>query len=476
MMTVKVRLRASAADAHMATVYYLLSAQRKVKWLSSGMRVPRECWDSRNSCLCMTDARYHLVWERVTHDVDRLERVAQEVDWADAAAALDEAVRRFRGTQGGVTLVECFAAEIDKLVGSARLGTARNYRKTRDSVQAFLAGANLPLTALTVQVVSAYEAYLQQRGVCRNTVSFYMRVLRALYHKYAPSGSRMQDSPFSHVYTGVDRTRKRAVAPDIILRLRALDLAAQPSLALCRDLFLFSFYARGMSFVDVVNMKKSDVRSDSFSYVRRKTGQSLTIRLEPELRDIIARYAHLGTPYVFPVLCDGDAAACYARYEVALNSYNRRLKQLSRLLGPDVCLTSYTARHTWATTARDCHIPLSVISAGMGHTSQRTTEIYLSTVDASEVDDANRLLIRSLDKCTSLRKRPYGLVAIWPKLCESTILYARTKVRLLRKTRKRLCTFITNREKFSIHRQKRPIDKVKKRRFCSFWFTKILNI
>ena len=476
MITVRVRLRPCTADARLATVYYLLTAQRRVKWLSSGMRVPRTCWDAAESCLRMTDARYRQVWERVARDMEQLERVAREVRMVDVGTALDEVACHFRGTQGGSTLMECFAAEISRLLEEGRHGTARNYRKTRDSVRAFLAGVNLPLMRLSEQVVMSYDAYLQRRGVCRNTVSFYMRVLRALYNKYVPHASTSQDSPFARVYTGVDRTRKRAVSPDVIQHLCALDLTARPSLALCRDLFLFSFYARGMSFVDIVNMEKCDIRSDSFSYVRRKTGQSLTIRLEPELRDIMGRYARLDTPYVFPVMRDGNAATRYARYEVALNCYNRRLKQLSRLLGSGVYLTSYTARHTWATTARDCHIPISVISAGMGHTSQRTTEIYLSTVDASEVDDANRLLIRSLDKCTSLRKRPYRHATVWLRLRKSTIIYARTKVHFLGKTRKRLRIFVTSRQKFSLRRQKCPVDKVKKRRFGSFWFTKIHNI
>jgi len=210
-------------------------------------------------------------------------------------------------------------------------------------------------------------------------------------------------SPFGGVYTGVDRTRKRAIDERLIARLKSLDLPVSGALPLARDLFVFSYCMRGMAFVDMAFLRKKDMRDGAIHYVRRKTGQRMTVHLEPCMREIIGRYAPRtrDTPYLFPVLTAEDPARAYAQYQVALNYYNRLLKKLASLLGLDSGLSSYTSRHSWATAARNHNVPLPVISAGMGHTSERTTQIYLSALETSVIDSANRKILASLNRCVS---------------------------------------------------------------------------
>ena len=407
MTTVKVKLRRCAADDRWAVVYYQLTGQHKVKRLSSGMRVEADCWDRDSARVVASGQGGHLLQARISRDVARLDSIAREAMRSGRNVSLDEVARQFRIRSHGMTIRECFEAEVEKMKEVNKLGTARNYGKALRSLETFCQGTDLLLADVTVQMVDGYDAFLQRRGVTRNTVSFYMRILRAVYNKYSGEGDCRQANPFRHVYTGVDHTRKRAVSRDTILQLRSLDLSRHASLALCRDLFLFSFYARGMAFVDMAFLKKTDIVGDAIVYVRRKTAQRMLVRMEPCMREIVDRYSSADSCYLFPLLGSPDPLRAYAQYEVALNYYNRQLGRLSLMLAGRVHLTSYTARHTWATMARDCQIPLSVISAGMGHTSERTTEIYLKMVENSVVDDANHLLIESLEKRTSLRKRPY---------------------------------------------------------------------
>ena len=227
-----------------------------------------------------------------------------------------------------------------------------------------------------------------------------MRILRSVYNKAVGEGIASQRAPFEKVYTGVDKTRKRAVDMATIESLRKLDLRGSRSLAYARDLFVFSFYMRGMAFVDMAYLRKSDVRDQTAQYIRRKTGQSLCIRLEPCITEIIRRYARKtkNTPYVFPIIAATDENEAYAQYQNALSYYNKLLKKLSKLLQADTHLSSYVSRHTWATTARNCDIPLSVISAGLGHRSQATTQIYLASLEDSVIDEANRKIIFSLNR------------------------------------------------------------------------------
>ena len=278
------------------------------------------------------------------------------------------------------------------------MGTARNYRRTLNSFSGFLNGADIPFSLLDERLVGRYNDWLQRRRIVRNTVSFYMRVLRAVFNKAVREGIVPQSSPFRNVYTGVDRTRKRAVGEETVIRLRRLNLEHSPSLALARDIFIFSYCARGMAFVDIAFLRKQDIAGGTIRYVRRKTGQHLTIRIEPCMGDIIERYSQ-GTrtsDYVFPLLNAKDPVRVFSQYQTALGYYNRRLKRLADLLELEMPLSSYTSRHTWATTARNHNVPLSVISAGMGHASEKTTQIYLASLESSVIDQANRSIIASL--------------------------------------------------------------------------------
>jgi integrase len=286
--------------------------------------------------------------------------------------------------------------QIEQLRATNRLGTAKNYEKTMCSFGEFLGDVRLPLSALTEQVITDYNSFLIQRGLVRNSVSFYMRVLRAIYNKAVRQKLIEQQHPFTEVYTGIDRTRKRAVSESIIVQLHRLELETGTPLALCRDIFIFSYCTRGMAFVDIAYLKKTNLQNGMICYARRKTGQLLSVRIEPSIQRIIDRYANSDSPYVFPILSSLDANEAYEQYQVALNNHNRLLGRLSEMLGCGCKLTSYTSRHSWATAARNHNVPISVISQGMGHTSEQTTQIYLTMLENSVIDDANKGIISGL--------------------------------------------------------------------------------
>lgn len=158
-------------------------------------------------------------------------------------------------------------------------------------------------------------------------------------------------------------------------------------------------YTRGMSFVDMAYLKCGNIRDGRIRYVRRKTGQELVIRMEPDIQTIIERYADEARPYVFPIIRDNDPQEAYKEYRRASTYYNRLLKRLCPLAGIQQGLSFYAARHSWATAARNHQVPLSVISAGMGHTSERTTQIYLTMLENSLIDTANKEILEAL-RCT----------------------------------------------------------------------------
>ena len=397
--SVKVKFRASRVSGKAGTIYYQLTHLRRTRCITTGIRLMPGEWDASAQRAVSPEPGRVPVWQcRIECDVDRLHRIIRDLGREGRPYTVEEVADRFCAQSCGVGVTAFMREQIAQLTADNRLGTARNYTRTLRSFSGFLGGGELPFAAFTERLVEEYNAYLLRRGVVRNTVSFYMRILRSVYNKAVRRRLAEPASPFGGVYTGVDRTRKRAIDERLIARLKSLDLPVSGALPLARDLFVFSYCMRGMAF-----LRKKDMRDGAIHYVRRKTGQRMTVHLEPCMREIIGRYAPRtrDTPYLFPVLTAEDPARAYAQYQVALNYYNRLLKKLASLLGLDSGLSSYTSRHSWATAARNHNVPLPVISAGMGHTSERTTQIYLSALETSVIDSANRKILASLNRCVS---------------------------------------------------------------------------
>ena len=286
----------------------------------------------------------------------------------------------------------------ETIVQLQRLGktrTSETYRSTLSRFLRFRNGRDVLISSMNDEMIMAFEASLKAGGLSPNTTSFYMRILRATYNRDVKDGIKKQKYPFKYVYTGVAKTRKRSVDISIISRLAGMNLDDSPAAALARDMFLFSFYTRGMSFVDMAYLRKSDLSQGVLKYIRRKTGQTLYIRWEKCMEEIVANYDNPSSIYLLPII---TSLECDERQQYVNMSHNinRNLKALGKKMGVRIPLTMYVARHTWANAARQKHIPISVISEGMGHTSEMTTRIYLSSLDTDIIDRANRKILGSL--------------------------------------------------------------------------------
>ena len=228
-----------------------------------------------------------------------------------------------------------------------------------------------------------------------SNISFYTRILRAVYNRAVEDDIIENRNPFKHVYTGVDKTLKRALPLSVIRKIKALDLSLNASLDYARDMFLMSFYLRGMSFIDMAFLKKSDLKNGYLTYRRRKTGQQLIIEWTKEMQMMLDKYPENATDYLLPIIKNsGTNERC--TYRNMGYNINHNLKKIAKMVGVQIPLTLYVAHHSWASAAKAKGIPLSVISEGMGHDSEATTQIYLASLDTSVVDRANSLILKSL--------------------------------------------------------------------------------
>lgn len=289
---------------------------------------------------------------------------------------------------------------ITQLHNNEQYGSWHHYRATLNSFKRFLQNKDIPLSKMNAEMIESYEAYLKRQGLCRNTTSFYMRVLRAVYNRAAEQGLVAQRHPFRRVYTGIDKTRKRAISFAAIKRIKQLDLHQSPSLDMARDAFILSFYLCGISFIDLAHLKKTDIRNGYLHYNRRKTHQRIIIKWEPQMQALADKYKHLtnDTPFLFPFLhykADEEKSDIQL-YHNASARIAYHLEKIKQQIGMQGNLTLYVARHSWATAARDHHYPVSVISEALGHDSETTTQIYLRSIQTSEVDKANAEMLSEL--------------------------------------------------------------------------------
>lgn len=262
---------------------------------------------------------------------------------------------------------------------------------------------------MTPEWLKGFEIHLRSRGCSWNTVSTYLRTFRAVYNRAVDSGRAVYvPHLFRSVYTGTRADRKRALDTEDMQKVFTQlpqSSAVTSDMRRTQGLFVLMFLLRGLPFVDLAYLRKSDLHDNVITYRRRKTGRPLSVTLTPEAMAILKRYMNrdASSPYLFPLLNSREGTKeAYHEYQLALRNFNRQLMLLGEMLGLGDKLSSYTARHTWATTAYYCEIHPGVISEAMGHSSITVTETYLKPFRNKKIDEANRKVVDFIKRSISV--------------------------------------------------------------------------
>ena len=397
MASVKVKFRASTVDKKPGGIYFQIIQNRMVRQLNTDYKIYADEWDEENESILVKGQRSNVlssIKECLDWDIVRFNRVVKKLEKECHKYTADDVITAFLKLTNEVSLCTFMHRIIAQLKQLGKERTSETYTAALKSFMKFRNEQDIPLDGINSDLIQMYEAWLKSREVRMNTISFYMRILRAVYNRAVEKGLVEQKEPFRHVYTGVEKTRKRAISLKDVKKLKNLDLSMKPSLEFARDIFLFSFYTRGMSFIDIAYLRKSDLSNGILTYHRRKTGQLLTIRWENCMKEIVDKYEDKNSKYLLPLLSsDGDSRK---QYKNALRLVNYHLKTISKMLNIQDPITMYVARHSWASAAKQNKVPLSIISQGMGHDSEVTTQIYLASLDTSVIDKANKMILNSL--------------------------------------------------------------------------------
>lgn len=400
MASIKVKFRPSADDGQEGTVCYHIVHERTTSRILTDYHLFASEWDEGRAMVTVAPGvgRRPLmlsIRERIRGDVKRLVRIDRRLEASGLDYTADDIADEFGRYARDYTLFNFMERIIAHLREHGRARTSETYRATLNSFKKFRLNEDIMLESIDSATMEAYEAWHRNRGVAPNTISFYARILRAVYNRAVDDGVIENRNPFRRVYTGVDKTVKRALPLPVIRKVKGLDLSGNPRLDFARDMFLLSFYFRGMSFIDMAYLKKSDLCGGYVTYRRRKTGQRLDIAWTPEMQAILDKYPENASCYLLPIIRRTGIDERSAYRNVGYN-INHSLKKIALMVGITVPLTLYVARHSWASAAKAKGIPVSVISEGMGHDSEATTQIYLASLDTSVVDRANALILSSL--------------------------------------------------------------------------------
>lgn len=366
MATIKIIERASSVAGRPATIYIRIIHNREVKMISTGM--------NRQFDADLID-RYIAPYKRA---IDNLDRKGEPY-------ILEDVLARAAAPHDAKDILTYIGERVGQLVNDGKTGTARKYMSLRNNMAEFLGDSRWWLEDTDRLKIQSFNKFLMAKGITRNTASSYMRPLAAIL-RLANAQGLIEFDPhwFEGVYMGIDKTAKRALSVEDMIKIHAFDVEGSSPLQLAKDIFLFSFYTMGMPFVDIAHLTKENLHGAEIVYRRQKTGQTIHVPLNKHSSELIARYASPDSEYIFPLLKESGF-----KYDTALRNHNKRLKLIAERAKCSCKITSYMSRHTWATFARDSGVEISVISAGMGHTSEKTTRIYLASINIDTLRAAN---------------------------------------------------------------------------------------
>lgn len=372
--------------------------RRQRRLIYTGIRLNEESFNAEKQQVISSEqqrfkrSELSKINERLRQTRVEIESMVEYI--ADKATyfTVDNITSLYNRRKGDIYLFTFLEYVIEQNRSLEKFGTANNYQSTLRVFEQYLKSDKLKFTDIDSKLLKEFDIFLQKRKLKQNSRAFYLNNLRTIYNKAVEDGIfelPQGGSPFDKVCVKRTKTIKRALPVSVVRRIMELDLSDNSDMELSRDLFMFSFYSRGMPLVDVLNLKRKDIDNNSFNYFRRKTNTLIKVGLTPQIQQIIDKYNSCGE-YVFPFLRSKNSEQeNYKKYRNVLVWQNNMLKRIAEVVGVSQNITTYVARHSWATVAKEKGISVAIISEGLGHSTESVTNVYLKSFEQGVIDDAN---------------------------------------------------------------------------------------
>ena len=365
-----------------------------------GFSVHEKDWDSKNRIvkksyegLSTVSRLNNLIQKKKSEAMD----VILKLHEADQLNSLSVATLRDRIAKEGTnqSFFDYGESQVSELIKANRIGTARSYKGLLAVLRTFNGKRDLSFQQISYAFLAKFETYHKSRGNEANGLAVYMRTIRAIYNKAIKEGvAEKEQYPFSDYKIKTTPTQKRALDFELLKKIINLKLEPNHTCFHARNYFLASYMMYGMNFTDMAHLKKSDINNSRVNYRRKKTSKIYDIKITDNLKTIIDYYIKNDTEYIFPIIKRDNAILQAKDIQWARKRYNKKLKLLAELCGIDRNLTSYVSRHSFATQAMLQQVPLNAISSMLGHSSLKTTEVYLKSLPSHTLDDYNAKILQ----------------------------------------------------------------------------------
>ena len=336
-----------------------------------------------------------LLLDRILVLIDSKE--IKEMSLAEVKKAIIDSPALSLDHKSNKSILDYSQSLIDELRQAGRVGNARVYKTMRNSLISFLSLSkqnDMPLMKINHDWLKSYEAWYLGKGNSINGLSVHLRTLRSTLNRAILSGLLSKENyAFENYSIKTQKTKKRAISEaDVELLKNFKPTTSQQQRA--KDYFFMSFYLMGASFVDLAFLKLSNINNGRIEYRRKKTAQLHSIKITPALKEILDKYidGKKSSDFILNVIKAKDKSAQHVQARNELKRVNKRIKDIGKLCGISQPLTSYVARHTYATIANTKDVPLSIISQSLGHKDQKTTAIYLAQFGSDVMDRYNNLI------------------------------------------------------------------------------------
>ncbi|NDW18277.1 site-specific integrase [Dysgonomonas sp. 216] len=302
------------------------------------------------------------------------------------------------------TVSEFYIEYIDYLKSIGKIGTAKNYRDSFNSLKRFTNNKlDIYFNEITLQWLNKYEKWLRDSQCKETSISVFFRTLRSVFNKaIANKNAKAESYPFKEFKISKfdTTTEKRAIPKESNKQIMNVDLDSNNKyMQLSKDLYVFSYLCGGINFTDIANLQHSNISEGKLSYIRQKTGKKITIPIGTEAIQIVNSYLKEGVcsdDYIFPILDKTihiTELQKYNRKHKVLEHINKCLKIISAKAGINANLTTYVARHSFASVLKCSGVNIALISETLGHSDLKTTQIYLDSFENSQIDEAMKNLL-----------------------------------------------------------------------------------
>lgn len=404
MATLKLYLKKKKLANEEYPLYLRVTKDRKTKLISTGFSCEIAQWNENKSEFrknCKDYVHKNAVLQNLKSRAEKIFSDALAKGEDISLSEFEELFFNFKKDKK-ISLLDFWNEKIENLIASKQVGNARAYRDTKNSFFNFIGGKKeLFFKDITPELLNKYEVFLRSNGGTDGGISVKMRTIRALYNNAIEVGvANKENYPFNNYKISKLKAgnSKRAFEYDDVEKIKNLDLNQYFDLVDTRNYFIFSYYTRGMNFYDMMLLEWGNIQSDKIIYTRRKTKTSFSIKILEPVREILDYYRENkknATKYVFPILTSDDLTPMQIehRKDKILKKYNKELKRIAEICGIEAKITSYVARHSFATNLKQKGIATDIISEAMGHQNVAITQAYLKDLENSVIDDAMEKLL-----------------------------------------------------------------------------------